>query len=438
MSAWGASPYRAIGVYVGGANMACSQANLTAQWAYQETTAGWHLILIYVGLQAPNNSCGCAAISPASAISEGEAAAEDAVSHAQAVGVGPGNPIYDDMESYSHTSSNTSAVLNFLTGWTDQLHAEGYQSGVYSSTGSGIADLVAKYGTGYPEPDDLWIAHWNGQETTADSSVPSTDWASHQRIHQYDGGSNETWGGYTLNVDHDYVDAATAGASCVDQFPDGTFVQVPGSDAIYRMAGGAPLFVSDWSTVGGEQAVTAVTAAQFASLCPVPQNGTFLTSSTGTAYRVAGGAALMIKNWSVFGGVQPYVQIDQWDITNAGNPAAHLNAVPVNNTVVEGLPSQRYWTFKNGQRWWGGSPSHAVAVDDAGLAGFPTVPCVAPHLHHLTFPNVKKAISKADCRLGKVHRPRHWPRNHKLRAVWQIPAPGKRHGAGWKVGVRLK
>src|SRR2546430_2219016 len=32
MSAWGASPYRAIGVYVGGANLACSQPNLTTTW----------------------------------------------------------------------------------------------------------------------------------------------------------------------------------------------------------------------------------------------------------------------------------------------------------------------------------------------------------------------------------------------------------------------
>ncbi len=60
MSAWGSSPYRAIGVYIGGANMACAQPNLTSGWVSQESSAGWHLIPIYVGLQAPSNSCGCA------------------------------------------------------------------------------------------------------------------------------------------------------------------------------------------------------------------------------------------------------------------------------------------------------------------------------------------------------------------------------------------
>ncbi len=131
MTAWGASPYRALGVYIGGTNMACSQPNLTSTWVAQEWAAGWHLIPTYVGLQAPSNSCGCQAMSTstATASSQGTAAAEDAVVHAQAIGIGAGNPIYDDMESYNRTSTNTSAVLAFLSGWTTQLHAEGYVSG---------------------------------------------------------------------------------------------------------------------------------------------------------------------------------------------------------------------------------------------------------------------------------------------------------------------
>ena len=64
MSAWGASPYRAVGIYVGGANEACAQPNLSPSWVAQESAAGWVLLPIYVGLQAPNNGCGCAAIVP--------------------------------------------------------------------------------------------------------------------------------------------------------------------------------------------------------------------------------------------------------------------------------------------------------------------------------------------------------------------------------------
>jgi len=143
MSAWGVSPYRAIGVYIGGTNMACSQANLTSNWVSQQSAAGWRLVPIYVGLQAPSNSCGCAAISPASATGEGDAAARDAMTQAQAIGLGPGNPIYFDMEAYAPGSGNSSAVLAFLAAWTAQLHASGYKSGIYSSDDSGIHDLVS-------------------------------------------------------------------------------------------------------------------------------------------------------------------------------------------------------------------------------------------------------------------------------------------------------
>jgi Rv2525c-like, glycoside hydrolase-like domain len=215
MNAWGSSPYRAIGVYIGGANMACAQPNLTAGWVSQESGAGWHLIPIYVGLQAPSNSCGCAGISPSNASTQGAAAAADAVNEAQALGMGPGNPLYYDMEGYSRGSSNSSAVLSFLSAWTLQLHARGYKSGVYSSDASGISDLVAQYGTGYSEPDELWIANWNGAETTSDANVPSNEWSAHQRLRQYRGAHNETHGGVTINIDGDYLDASTAAAGTV-------------------------------------------------------------------------------------------------------------------------------------------------------------------------------------------------------------------------------
>jgi hypothetical protein len=213
MSAWGSSPYRALGIYIGGANAACSQPNLNSSWVSSEVAAGWHLIPTYVGLQAPTNSCGCAGINPAQASAEGSAAATNAVTQAQSLGIPAGNPIYDDMEGYPRGGTNSSAVLAFLSGWTSGLHANGYLSGVYSSSGSGISDLVGVHGTGYLEPDDLWIADWNGQQSTNDPAVPSTEWANHQRLHQYRGAHNETYGGVTINIDNNYLDGATADTS---------------------------------------------------------------------------------------------------------------------------------------------------------------------------------------------------------------------------------
>ncbi len=228
MSAWSSSPYRAIGVYIGGTNMGCSQPNLTTSWVSAETSAGWHLIPTYVGLQAPSNTCGCAPINPARASSEGTAAAADAIARAQAVGIEAGNPIYLDMEGYGRGGTNTSAVLGFLAAWTSRLHAGGYKSGVYSSAASGIADLVARVGTGFTEPDDLWIADWNGSRSTSDPYVPSNDWTSHRRLHQYSGGHNETYGGVTINVDGDYLDGHTAAAGPVaPRVPSGPPVVTP-------------------------------------------------------------------------------------------------------------------------------------------------------------------------------------------------------------------
>jgi hypothetical protein len=211
MTAWAASPYRGIGIYIGGANRGCSQPNLTSTWVSTEIAAGWQLIPTYVGLQAPSNSCGCAAIKAAQAGSQGVAAADDAVSKAAALGIGLGNPIYFDMEGYATGGSNSPAVLTFLGAWTAELHARGYVSGVYSSAASGIADLVAQYGSGFAEPDDLWVADWNKQATTAFSYIPVADWANHQRLHQYRGGHNESYGGVSINIDNDYLDGALAG-----------------------------------------------------------------------------------------------------------------------------------------------------------------------------------------------------------------------------------
>jgi hypothetical protein len=214
MAAWASSPYRGIGVYIGGANRACTQPNLTSAWVGEQVLAGWNLIPTYVGLQAPTSSCGsCARLSTTLATPQGAASARDAVAQAQSVGIGPGSPVYFDMEAYTRTSSATKATLAFLAAWTSELHALGYASGVYSSSSSGIADLASQYGSSYPLPDDVWTANWNGAQNTLDPYLPAEAWANHQRLHQYRGGHNETYGGVTINIDNDYVEGATVGAA---------------------------------------------------------------------------------------------------------------------------------------------------------------------------------------------------------------------------------
>jgi hypothetical protein len=214
MSAWAGSPYRAIGVYIGGLNRGCSQPNLTASWVAEQTAAGWSLIPTYVGLQAPTSSCSsCAKLSTSASTAEtqGTEAATDAVDQARIAGIGEGSPIYFDMESYSRTSSASNATLTFLGAWTARLHALGYDSGIYSSSASGIADLASRIGSSYLQPDDLWIANWDGRANASGSYFPAGAWTEHQRIHQYNGGHDETYGGVTINIDNNYVEGATAG-----------------------------------------------------------------------------------------------------------------------------------------------------------------------------------------------------------------------------------
>ncbi len=214
MTAWAASPYRGIGVYIGGSNRACSQPNLTAKWVEEQVAVGWHLIPTYVGLQAPSSACSsCAKLSSSGAARQGVEAADDAVEEAAAIGMGPGSPIYFDMEAYTRSSSTSAAVLTFLSSWTNQLHTLGYVSGAYSSSASGIADLGRAIGGSYTLPDHVWTANWNGQQNTLDPYLPSTAWSLHQRIHQYRGGHNESYGLTTINIDNNYIDGATVGAT---------------------------------------------------------------------------------------------------------------------------------------------------------------------------------------------------------------------------------
>src|SRR5207248_995530 len=115
MSAWTSSPYRAIGIYIGGANTVCAQRNLNAAWVRQELASGWHLAAFYVGPQAQGSSCPrCTTIESKQASGQGVAAANDAVKHARALGIPAGSPIYYDLESYHRAPSVTASVLAFF------------------------------------------------------------------------------------------------------------------------------------------------------------------------------------------------------------------------------------------------------------------------------------------------------------------------------------
>ena len=111
----------------------------------------------------------------------------------------------------STTTSPTAASRRWPScrSWTDQLHALGYVSGVYSSAGSGIEMLddarVERPGQ-FSLPDQIWIARWDLQANTSTSYIREDGWLPGGRMKQYQGGHDETWGGVRINIDRNYLD----------------------------------------------------------------------------------------------------------------------------------------------------------------------------------------------------------------------------------------
>jgi hypothetical protein len=222
MDAWlNHSPFWAAGIYISGASRGCPvQPNLSATWIRTQLANGWRLLPITLGPQAwcttrerylhqvrinPSSSG-----SYATARRQGAAEASKTVAAAQRLGISAGSTLWYDIEAFSITRTDCrESALSFLSAWTDQLHALGYVSGIYSSGASGIKMLddarVTRPGT-YTMPDRLWVADWNGRAETASGYVRSDGWAQRQRVHQYRGGHNETYGGVTINIDNNWLD----------------------------------------------------------------------------------------------------------------------------------------------------------------------------------------------------------------------------------------
>ena len=278
-----------------------------------------------------------------------------------------------------------------------------------------------------------------------------------------------------IRVDEAAIDNAGAGAPWdhLRQYPaDGTLLGASGG-GVFVVAGGAPLYVSNWAAIGGSQPVVHMdewdidnTANPAAHLRQYPADGTFLTTSTGNVYRVAGGAPFYTSTWSIFGGPQPSVKIDGWDIQNLNNPLAHLSSFPLDGTVVEGLPSGAFWTFGNGYRHSAGITPGAVTVDDVGLGNYPLEPtavgassgptgnakggtsaashgslpfhdeqvCSVPDLKRMTLYRAKRMLASRHCKLGKV---KHAGRSRHPRIIRQATRPRTIHRPGYAINVTV-
>ncbi|MGY2876590.1 hypothetical protein ACVW00_003780 [Marmoricola sp. URHA0025 HA25] len=220
MTAWlASSPFRAVGIYMSGALRFCqAQTNLTPTWVSTQLATGWRLLPIHLGAQAScttrdryqkDKISADATNNYGAARTQARVEATQAVAAAQSLGIVAGSTIYYDLEAFNASiASCRMSSLWFLSAWTRKLHATGYVSGVYSSALSGIKvldDARVTPGNRATMPDQIWIADWNGRADASSAFIRPDGWAG-KRIHQYQGGHNETWGGATINIDRNYLD----------------------------------------------------------------------------------------------------------------------------------------------------------------------------------------------------------------------------------------
>jgi hypothetical protein len=209
---WQSSPYAGVGVYIGGSNRQCDQAELSAGWVKTQQRRGWHVLPLYVGPQA---SCSGYAdrMSSDLAIAEqqGRQQAGLAVQAARSLGIKARSTLYYDLEDYDIAPDDCRrAALSFVSGWTQALHAKKYGSGVYSNIAAAITslDFADRVDPGrYTMPDDIWFAWANGRADTAtDNRVQGDAWDGHARVHQYVVDATQSYGSYPLVVDASWAD----------------------------------------------------------------------------------------------------------------------------------------------------------------------------------------------------------------------------------------
>ncbi len=210
------SPYRGVGIYVSGRNRYCSeQVHLDAAWVSEQARKGWLLLPLHVGRQAS-----CAGVDRWAKISakragdyrraraQGRQEAREAVAAARAHGIGRRSTLWYDLESFdiSRTRCRESA-LSLVSAWTRTLHDAGFRSGFYSSASTGITMLERARttpGNRYTLPDQLWVGEWNGAANTRSAYLPASAWEG-ERVHQYLGGHDESYGGRKVNIDSNFL-----------------------------------------------------------------------------------------------------------------------------------------------------------------------------------------------------------------------------------------
>ncbi|GAA2007909.1 cell wall-binding repeat-containing protein [Catenulispora subtropica] len=233
------SPYRGVGVYIGGSSYLCGNAGspsggYTAEWVQHQAATGWAMWAIYAGKQGPQ------LIAPgADPAALGATDAADAVKQMQQLGFGNDATIFVDMEPY-HEAATAQAVTTYLKSFGNALSGTGYKLGLYGNSanpatdrspiGDAAADPALRTQIAAVDIAGYTADQANFNATTNDPYVPASLWAKHQRIHQYMSEVTRTYGSTTLKVDENQVDLAPTSHVAFDPAKDA--VRWAGNDRI--------------------------------------------------------------------------------------------------------------------------------------------------------------------------------------------------------------
>jgi photosystem II stability/assembly factor-like uncharacterized protein len=209
---WDESPYSTVNIYLGGVSAACP-IQRDAGWLYDVSQQGWSFILTWVGPQAPCTSFNHPmSRNVATAKQQGRDNADAAVAKAREKGFLGDLVIYYDLESYSNGKDDSgcrAAVASFMQGWVERIHELDQRAGGY---GAACTSFMYEWADNVDPPDDVWFAHWYTNDYDEDATVWDVPcigndlWANNQRLKQYAGVHNETWGGLKKSIDSNVLD----------------------------------------------------------------------------------------------------------------------------------------------------------------------------------------------------------------------------------------
>ncbi|MFV2044737.1 MAG: glycoside hydrolase domain-containing protein [Anaerolineales bacterium] len=386
------SPYRYIGIYIGGDSRACAQPDLNLSWISAAGAQGWGFIPIWVGPQAPRwanpsdpegERRVCADrdfafqinLDPAIARNQGIEEAGDAVEAAYQLGLVDetrmGTIIYYDLERYQPGEPECNSAVNaFIEGWVSELQNLGNKAGIY-----GHVINVDQWYSLDPAPDAIWYAYYPVQQCPDVArgrycydpnidvyGVPylSDDRWQQSRLRQYNNSHKEPYGNIEFTIDSDAADGIVAVPAGSDpssfELASVSFPRYAAVNGLEFTVQKMDLITADvgWAIINNRLRWTEDGGAAWEDITPMPgtvlEDAFFLNTSAGWAISAE------IDEWGLVddqylssttdaGQSWQTTQVDDIDMA-AGYSAIYLDFVDAQSGwVVLRLPSSGNFSF---------------------------------------------------------------------------------------------